>query len=72
LRRRDLAELLAAGVLDYLADDPAVPVTAWRVIAPDRSSAFGEPLVDGLTPRLAAVLITLYGRNGSLIGKASH
>jgi len=64
---QDLAQLVADGVLDMVAHDPAVPVTAWRVIAPERSSAFGVPLVDGLTPRLAAVLITLYSRTGGLI-----
>lgn len=64
LSRQDVAGLVAAGVLDVVAHDPAVPVTAWRAIAPEHSSAFGIPLVDGLTPGLGVMLITRYSRAG--------
>ena len=49
------------------ADRPLVPVTIWRL--PPRRAPKGPPqaLFAGLTPRLAAALVTAYTRPGQLV-----
>ena len=67
LSSRDIDALIAAGVLDISADEPPVPVTGWLVTGLRQAPALDVPLFTGLTPRLAALLITLYSQTGHLI-----
>ena len=67
----EIAALTAAGVLDIATDDApskdAVPVSGWRVPDLRQAPAFGVPGFHGLTPSLAAVLVTRYSRPGQLV-----
>ena len=70
LSQQEIAALRAAGVLDVAAHDAdpegAVPITGWRVPDLAQPPAFG-PAFHGLTPRLAAVLVTRYSQPGQLV-----
>lgn len=67
LSSRDIDALVAAGALDDVVHDPPVPVTGWKVTSLGQVPALGVPLFTGLTPRLAALLITLYSQAGHLV-----
>ena len=71
LSQKEIAALGAACVLDVAAHDAdpdnAVPITGWRVPDLGQAPAFGVPAFHGLTPRLAAVLVTRYSRPGQLV-----
>ncbi len=56
----DVADLIAGGVLDVMPGEPPVPISVWRATGPDEPSSTPHALVDGLTPRIAAILIALY------------
>ncbi len=65
-----LAHLIAAGDIDVVPGDPPVPIAIWRVAAID--APYGHDLADGLTPRMAALLVGSYTRPGDTIVSVGH
>jgi hypothetical protein len=63
---QEIAALTAAGILDAAADDD-VPVGGWRVPGLGQTPASGIAAFDGLTPPLAALLVSRYSRPGQLV-----
>jgi hypothetical protein len=66
----DLAHLIAEGDIDVVAGDPPVPIAIWRVAAID--VPYGDDLADGMTPRMAALLVGSYTRPGDTIVAVGH
>ncbi len=66
----DLAHLIAAGDIDVVPGDPPVPIAIWRVAAID--APYDHDLADGLTPRMAALLVGCYTRPGDIIVSVGH
>ena len=59
-----LTRLIAAGDIDVIAGHPPIPIAVWRVA--DAGHAHNN-LADGLTPRMAAMLVASYTRPGDTI-----
>jgi hypothetical protein len=60
----------APGDIDVVPGDPPVPLNTWRVAHPDRPD--GYRLSDGLTPKLAALMVYFYARHGDTILAIGH
>lgn len=65
-----MSQLIAAGDIDVVPGHPPVPIAVWRVAAVD--APYGHGLADGLTPRMAALLIGAYTRPGDTIVSLGH
>lgn len=63
----EIADLIATGVLDVVPGDPPVPVSVWRATGPQDPPASPAALYRGLTPQLAARLVTLYTDPGQVV-----
>jgi hypothetical protein len=63
----EVADLIAAGVLDAVPGDPPVPISVWRAHGPNDPPSSPLSLFDGLTPRLAAMLIATYTSPGQSV-----
>jgi hypothetical protein len=65
-----LAHLIAAGDIDVVPGEPPVPIAIWRVAAID--APYGLDLADGMTPRMAALLVGYYTWPGDSIVSVGH
>src|SRR5262249_40126504 len=66
----DLAHLIAEGDIDVVPGDPPVPIAISRVAAID--APYGHDFADGMTPRMAALLVGSYTRPGDTIVALGH
>src|SRR4051794_18468675 len=58
-----VSELIAAGDLTMMPGDSPVPIAVWRIA----DAVAGRDAADGLTPRMAALLVASYTRPGDTV-----
>jgi hypothetical protein len=63
----EIADLIAAGVLDVVPGDPPVPVSVWRATPAQDAPVSPAALYRGLTPSLAARLLAIYTDPGQTV-----
>jgi hypothetical protein len=55
-----IADLVAAGILDAVPGDPPIPISVWRAAGPTDLPETPASVFARLTPRLAAILLAVY------------